>query len=180
MFAGLVLDAQRGALELLGALDSLCGAPSAGWLGTLWRHWQLLPTMHLGMVAGAVAGACLAERCAPPTLGAALGQAVVGLRCSVWMMAGMTLAGHAWAHLPAAERAAVPVVTAIFAGMLPSMLAGMFLGMYAGRWVDGLLVRWQRRAPRLARPAGGSAATGQRRDDAHLERGNGAVRALGL
>jgi hypothetical protein len=135
MLIGLARDAGHGAL---GTLESLCGSSSGDLLGVFCLHWKLLPGMHLGMVVGALAGACLWRlRSAKPWRGR-LHQATKGLACSAWMMAGMAAASVAYPGLAGTARGPV--------AMLGWMLLGMFAGMFAGMLVGSMLDRLAHKA----------------------------------
>ena len=96
MSIGLTIDAHEGRLAML---DALCRSGTRSPLYWIGLHWQQLPAMHDGMLAGSLL--TLTRRHALKSLG-----------CCAFMAAGMTLGSLV--HTPSL--------------MLASMLAGMTLG----------------------------------------------------
>ncbi len=96
MLIGLAIDAHEGRLAML---DALCRSGTRSPLYWIGIHWQQLPAMHDGMLAGSVL--TLMHRPAPKNLG-----------CCAFMAAGMALGSLV--HTPSI--------------MLASMFAGMTLG----------------------------------------------------
>ena len=127
MALGLGFDARAGGVA---TLASLCLSGPNDLAGILALHWEQLPGMHLGMVAGALAGVPLLRR-----LGCRRGLGTMmarNLACAVWMIVGMGAGALAFAQLAggAASRSG-PV----------GMLAGMVWGMFASRAMDWLAAR---------------------------------------
>lgn len=120
MLAGLALDARGSSL---GRLAELCLSAASLDLWSLARlHWEWLPAMHVGMVAGgllAIPLLRLGRKNCRRQLCARLTQ---NLACSGWMILGMnagTLVAHKLALLGGGLSAA-------------EMLGGMFSGMVWG------------------------------------------------
>jgi hypothetical protein len=126
MVAGLAWDARQGGFQTLVAL---CTAAPWSFFETLRMHWELLPAMHVGMVAGGLATvpilrvfrkACRRQFCARLTQ---------NLACSVWMIAGMsggTMLFAGAGHLFGA-RSAAAMLGGMFAGMVWGMVASVSL-----------------------------------------------------
>jgi len=122
MVGGLACDARAGGFD---ALASVCLAGPGNFAGTLRLHWQQLPAMHLGMIAGGLAtvpllrlfrAGCRRQFCAR------LGQ---NLACSAWMVVGMTAGTLLFLRLAAWGGGRSP------AAMLGGMFGGMVWGMVA-------------------------------------------------
>jgi hypothetical protein len=120
MVAGLAYDAHAGGFA---ALASVCLAGPGDLLATLRLHWQQLPAMHLGMIAGglttvpllrAFRRGCRRQFCA---------RLVQNLACSAWMVLGMSAGTLVFLHLAALAGGRSP------AAMLGGMFGGMVWGM---------------------------------------------------
>lgn len=126
MVGGLAWDARQGGFSTLVAL---CTAGPLGYFETLRLHWELLPAMHVGMVAGGLATvpilrvfrkACRRQFCAKLTQ---------NLACSVWMIAGMsggTILFAGVGHL-IGTRSAAAMLGGMFTGMVWGMVASVCL-----------------------------------------------------
>lgn len=126
---GLWFDARAGGIVTLAAL---CLASPRDLAGMLALHWELLPRMHLGMIAGVLAPlAALREHGQP-----AWTMMARGLSCMAWMVLGM--AGGTLTFSSVAGSTAGPVA------MLSAMLAGMFWGMAAGTAIERRVTDWTR------------------------------------
>ncbi len=124
MALGLWFDARAGDIVTLAAL---CLGSPRDLVGVLALHWDLLPRMHLGMIAGVVVPlAALRERGQPVWT-----MMVRSLSCLGWMVLGMAAGTLSFSSVAGS--------TSGPAAMLAAMLAGMLLGMAAGtaieRWV---------------------------------------------
>ncbi|GAA4022458.1 hypothetical protein [Actimicrobium antarcticum] len=117
MLAGLLLDAQGPGLAMLTALCSSGSAMNVPTMLSL--HWQWLPAMHVGMLAGGLATMpwlrltrqhCRRQLCA---------RVAQNIGCFAWMLAGMSIS--VLVFQPASASA-----------MLAGMFAGMVWGMVAG------------------------------------------------
>lgn len=140
MVAGLGWDARNAGLA---TLASLCFPGPAPDLRTLLAlHWEWLPAMHVGMVAGGLAAVpvlrmtrrnCRRQLCARLTQ---------NLACSGWMIVGMS-AGSLAAHRLAG---AGNVLGA--AAMMGTMFSGMVWGMVVSVSLYRLYFHW--RGPAVA------------------------------
>jgi hypothetical protein len=129
MALGLWFDARAGGMATLAAL--CLGSPRAP-AGMLALHWELLPGMHLGMIAGALAAVLALRQHGQPVWT----MIARSLSCLAWMVLGMAAGPLALS--------AVAGSTAGPAAMLASMLAGMLWGMAAGTAVERWVSAWTR------------------------------------
>ncbi len=133
MLLGLLYDvAQAGPARL----DSLC-SQSAGlsFMDSLALHMELLPGMHMGMLAGGLL-AIPSLRLLRPHCGRYLCSLLTqNLMCSGWMLLGMT-AGALWL-----ARWQLNSGTSTFNSGLSGMLGGMFVGMTWGMVLSVALYR---------------------------------------
>lgn len=129
MALGLWFDARAGGIATLAAL---CLGSPRDLAGMLALHWDLLPWMHLGMIAGVLAPlAALRERGQP--VWTMMARALSCLGGMVFGMGAGTLA-----FSPVAGSTAGP------AAMLSAMLAGMLWGMAAGTAIERWVTDWTR------------------------------------
>ena len=127
MALGLWLDARAGGVA---TLASLCLSGQRDLAGILALHWEQLPRMHLGMVAGTLAAAPALQWLGyRHRIGATIAR---NLACSAWMIVGMAAGTLAFTRLAG--------WTASHGGPL-AMLAAMVGGMVAGSVVDRLATR---------------------------------------
>ena len=129
MLLGLLYDLlQAGPAQL----DSLCAqSAQLGLLDSMAFHFEFLPGMHIGMLAGGLL-AIPSLRVLRPYCGRYLCSLFAqNLLCSMWMLVGMTL-GAVWLSR-----------LQIAAGIstLPGMLGGMFVGMTWGMVISVALYR---------------------------------------
>lgn len=124
MVGGLAYDARAGGLA---ALASLCQTGAGDFLGTLRLHWQLLPAMHLGMVAGGLATVPLLRRLRRTCRRQFCARLVQNVACSIWMIAGMSAGTMGFMHLAAwgGGRSAAAMLGGMFAGMVWGMVASV-------------------------------------------------------
>lgn len=129
MLTGLLYDVYNAGPD---RLQSLCAqASSMRFFDSMRFHFEFLPGMHLGMLAGGLL-AIPSLRLLRPHCGRYLCSLLAqNLMCSSWMLVGMT-AGALWL-----SRWQFPVGTSI----LPSMLGGMFVGMTWGMAASVALYR---------------------------------------
>lgn len=129
MLIGLLYDVYNAGPE---RLQSLCAqAASMSFLDSMQLHFEFLPGMHVGMIAGGLL-AIPSLRFLRPHCGRYLCSLFAqNLMCSSWMLVGMT-AGALWL-----SRWQVSVATTT----LPSMLGGMFVGMTWGMVASVALYR---------------------------------------
>jgi len=141
MAAGLVVDLRAGGIDSLAAL---CQSRAGDLLGTLRLHWHWLPWMHLGMIAGGLAGALPAGTTAGNRAHRPLARLARALACTAWMVLGMSAGTLLFAQLagPGAQSA-----MALLAGMFGGMALGMLAGVACDRASTRLLPRlhWRRR-----------------------------------
>jgi hypothetical protein len=128
MVGGLWIDARAGGISVLA---SLCLADPGDLFGTLRLHWQQLPAMHLGMIAGGLATVPLMRSLRRHCRQQFCARLVQNLACSAWMVAGMAVGTLAFIQLAA------------WAGGRGSaaMLGGMFSGMVWGMVVSVAMYR---------------------------------------
>lgn len=126
MVAGLTYDERSAGLT---ALVSLCQAGSGNFLGTMRLHWQLLPAMHLGMIAGGLATVPLLRGLRRGCRRQFCARLVQNLACSAWMIAGMSagVAGFMQLAAWAGGRSATAMLGGMFAGMVWGMVASVAL-----------------------------------------------------
>lgn len=122
MVGGLAYDEQTGGFA---GLVSLCMAGSGDLLATLRLHWQQLPAMHLGMIAGGLATVPLLRTLRKSCRRQFCARLVQNLACSAWMVLGMSAGTIAFMDLAASAGGRSP------AAMLGGMFAGMVWGMVA-------------------------------------------------
>ena len=129
MLLGLLYDVYNAGPD---RLQSLCAqASSMSFLNSMHLHFEFLPGMHAGMIAGGLL-ALPGLRLLRPHCGRYLCSLFAqNLMCSSWMLVGMT-AGALWL-----SRWQVTVGTST----LPGMLGGMFVGMTWGMVVSVALYR---------------------------------------
>jgi hypothetical protein len=120
MVGGLAVDARAGGFA---ALATLCLAGSGNFLATLRLHWQQLPVMHVGMIAGGLATVPLLRAVRPACRRQFCARLVQNLACSGWMVAGMTAGTIVFVNLAARAGGRSP------AAMLGGMFGGMVWGM---------------------------------------------------
>jgi hypothetical protein len=104
MLAGFWFDARTGNLA---ALAGVCLGEKRGIAATLALHWNQLPAMHLGMVAGSLASLPLLGRFGAGRLSQWRAGLAQNLACSAWMVFGMAAARRSFwssAASPAACR----------------------------------------------------------------------------
>jgi len=126
MVAGLTYDERSGGFT---ALVSLCQASSGDFLGTMRLHWQLLPAMHLGMIAGGLATVPLLRTLRRGCRRQFCARLVQNLACSAWMIAGMSAGVLGFMELAAwaGGRSATAMLGGMFAGMVWGMVASVAL-----------------------------------------------------
>lgn len=133
MVGGLACDARSGGFA---ALASLCLAGSGDFLATLRLHWQQLPAMHLGMIAGGLATVPLLRAFRRGCRRQFCARLVQNLACSAWMVVGMTAGTLAFMSL--AARAGERSPAAMLGGMFGGMVWGMVVSVAVYRlwfWV---------------------------------------------
>ena len=123
MFLGLLYDVVNAGPE---RLQSLCSqSASLGFFEGLQIHWEFLPGMHIGMLAGGLL-AIPSLRLLRPHCGRYLCALFAqNLMCSSWMILGMT-SGALWL-----SRWQVVGGISTLSGMLGGMFVGMTWGMVA-------------------------------------------------
>lgn len=135
MLAGLALDVRSAGLDVLA---SMClTAASLDLLSLAQLHWDWLPAMHVGMVAGGFLAVPLlryGRRNCRRQLCARLTQ---NLACSAWMILGMS-AGTMVAHRLAALGGGLDA-----ADMLGGMFGGMVWGMVASVALYRTFFHWR-------------------------------------
>jgi hypothetical protein len=126
MIAGLALDARRGSY---GALVSICTARPEQFVQTLRLHWQLLPAMHAGMIAGGLATVPLLRTLRRGCRRQFCARLTQNLACSAWMVAGMSAGTVLFSSLAAwaGERGAAAMLGGMFSGMVWGMVASVSL-----------------------------------------------------
>jgi hypothetical protein len=121
MTVGLAIDANEGRLAML---DALCLAGQRSQIYWIQLHWQQLPAMHAGMLAGALIALPLplnAGYAAP----APLSLLLRGFICCVCMLAGMSL-GVLTHALVASDALSTSIMVAL---MIVGMTWGTVLGI---------------------------------------------------
>jgi hypothetical protein len=123
MLAGLLYDVYNAGPD---RLETLCTqASTMGFVDSMRLHFEFLPGMHLGMLAGGLL-AIPSLRLLRPHCGRYLCSLLAqNLVCSGWMLVGMT-AGALWL-----SRWQFPTGTSVLPGMLGGMFVGMTWGMTA-------------------------------------------------
>jgi len=126
MVGGLAHDAHTGGFA---ALTSLCRAGPGSFLTTLDLHWQLLPAMHLGMIAGGLATVPLLRTLRRGCRRQFCARLVQNLACSAAMVAGMSAGTLVFGDLAAwaGERGPAALLGGMFAGMVWGMVASVAL-----------------------------------------------------
>jgi hypothetical protein len=126
MAAGLTYDERSGGFT---ALVSLCQASSGDFLETMRLHWQLLPAMHLGMVAGGLATVPLLRTLRRGCRRQFCARLVQNLACSAWMISGMSagVLGFMTLATRAGGRSPTAMLGGMFAGMVWGMVASVAL-----------------------------------------------------
>ena len=126
MAAGLTYDERTGGFT---ALMSLCQGGNADLLGTMRLHWQLLPAMHLGMIAGGLATVPLLRTLRRGCRRQFCARLVQNLACSAWMIAGMSAGVIGFMTLAtwAGGRSPTAMLGGMFAGMVWGMVASVAL-----------------------------------------------------
>ncbi|SPE27521.1 conserved membrane hypothetical protein [Burkholderiales bacterium] len=124
MVGGLAHDEHAGGFA---ALVSLCRAGPGSFLSTLRLHWQLLPGMHLGMIAGGLATVPLLRGLRRGCRRQFCARLLQNLACSAWMVAGMGAGTLVFGNLAAwaGERSAPAVLGGMFVGMVWGMVASV-------------------------------------------------------
>ena len=120
MVGGLAVDARAGGFA---TLATLCLASSGDFVATMRLHWQQLPVMHLGMIAGGLATVPLLRSVRPTCRRQFCARLAQNLACSAWMVAGMTAGTIVFVNLAALAGGRSP------AAMLGGMFGGMVWGM---------------------------------------------------
>lgn len=124
MLAGFWFDAREGNLA---TLASVCLGGKRGIAAMLALHWNQMPAMHLGMVAGSLATVPLLSRSGAGWLSQSRAGLAQSLACSAWMFLGMAAATTAFVEL-GSQAGGAPGAAA----MVGAMGAGMAWGMVAG------------------------------------------------
>jgi hypothetical protein len=126
MLAGFWFDARAGNLA---ALAGICLGEKRGIAAMLALHWNQLPAMHLGMVAGSLATVPLLSRFGGSRLSQWRADLAQNLACSAWMFLGMaaTTLFLELGSKPGGVPAAAAMVAAMGAGMAWGMVAGVSL-----------------------------------------------------
>jgi hypothetical protein len=122
MVGGLWLDARAGGFSVLA---SLCLADSSDFFATLRMHWQQLPAMHVGMIAGGLATVPLMRSLRRHCRRQFCARLAQNLACSAWMIVGMAVGTIAFMQLAAWSGGSGS------AAMLGGMFGGMVWGMVA-------------------------------------------------
>jgi len=136
MLAGLSIDVQRAGLA---AIASMCAARAPDFIAVARLHFEWLPAMHVGMVAGGFGALILLRRLRPGCRRQFCARVMQNMACSAWMIAGM-VAGVVLYYQLAAWLGGAGV-----AAMLGGMIGGMVWGMVASvtlyrayaNWLDG-------------------------------------------
>ncbi len=123
MVLGLAIDARRTPMHVIEALCA--GSVGRSFGDAMLFHAQLLPAMHLLMVAGGLA-AIPTLRVLRPECRRLCSMVTQNALCSSWMLVGMTAGATMFAQS----------VTALEGVSLSRMLAGMFAGMVWGMVVS--------------------------------------------
>jgi len=126
MVAGLAYDERSGGFT---ALVSLCQAGRGDFFGTMRLHWQLLPAMHLGMIAGGLATVPLLRTLRRGCRRQFCARLVQNLACSAWMIVGMSAGVLGFSELAnwAGGRSPTAMLGGMFAGMVWGMVASVAL-----------------------------------------------------
>ena len=124
MVGGLAYDARAGGFA---ALASVCLAGAGDFLATLRLHWQQLPAMHLGMIAGGLATVPLLRILRKGCRRQFCARLAQNLACSAWMVAGMTAGTLAFMRLAAwaGGRSSAAMLGGMFSGMVWGMVASV-------------------------------------------------------
>lgn len=151
MSLGLAIDVWRTPLAMI---EALCATSSdRGFVEAMLFHAQLLPAMHLLMVAGGLA-AIPTLRVLRPECRRLCSMLTQNALCSTWMLVGMTAGATLFAQS----------VTSLAGLALDRMLGGMFTGMVWGMVVSVsayrlfFIARDRHTARRTAAGLGGTAS----------------------
>lgn len=145
MLAGLSIDVHRAGLA---AIAAMCAARAPDFIAVAKLHFEWLPAMHVGMVAGGFGALVLLRRLRPGCRRQFCARVLQNLACSAWMIAGM-IAGVVLYYQVAAWVGGVGV-----AAMLGGMIGGMVWGMVASVTLYRAYANW------LDGPAGGRGGAG--------------------
>jgi hypothetical protein len=122
MALGLWWDDRAGGVAMLA---SLCRGGPRDFAGMLALHWDLLPGMHLGTLAGVVAPCWMTRR--RPSWGT-IGTSI---SCLAWMVLGMAAGTLAFASQAGWTASPVATLSAMLVGMCWGMAASAAMGWLA-------------------------------------------------
>ena len=128
MLTGLAFDVQRAGLA---AIASMCASRAPDFLAVAQLHFEWLPAMHLGMVAGGLGALAWLRRARPGCRRQFCARFVQNITCSGWMIAGMVAGVMLYYRLAAW----------FGSGGVPAMLGGMIGGMVWGMVVSVAIYR---------------------------------------
>jgi len=133
MLAGLSIDVQRAGLA---AIASMCATRAPDFIAVAKLHFEWLPAMHIGMVAGGFGALVLLRRMRPGCRRQFCARFLQNMACSAWMIAGMVAGVVLYYQL------AAWFGTAGVAAMLGGMIGGMVWGMVASVSIYRLYANW--------------------------------------
>ena len=126
MVGGLWLDTRAGGFA---AAAALCLSSPLDLPATLWLHWQRLPMMHVGMIAGGLAAVPLLRSLRRSCRRQFCARLAQNLVCSALMLAGMAVGTWVFVHLAVqvGERAPTAMLGGMFGGMVWGMVVSVSL-----------------------------------------------------
>jgi hypothetical protein len=134
MLGGLAFDVQRAGLA---AIASMCASSGPDFLAVARLHFEWLPAMHAGMVAGGLGALVWLRRVRPGCKRQFCARFAQNIACSAWMMIGMVAGVILYYRLAAwFGSAGVP---AMLGGMIGGMVWGMVVSVTLYRVALGLL-----------------------------------------
>lgn len=133
MLGGLALDVQRAGLT---AIASMCATRAPDFFSVAQLHFEWLPAMHVGMVAGGLGALAWLRRVRPTCRRQFCARFAQNITCSGWMIAGMVAGVVLYYRLAAwIGSAGVP---AMLGGMIGGMVWGMVVSVSIYRVFIGL------------------------------------------
>ena len=139
MLAGLSLDVQRAGLA---AIASMCASRGPDFIAVARLHFEWLPAMHVGMVAGGLGALAWLRSVRPGCRRQFCARFVQNIACSGWMIVGM-IAGVVLYY-----RLAAWFGTAGVPAMLGGMIGGMVWGMVVSVSIYRAFIRLREGAAR--------------------------------
>ena len=136
MLGGLALDVQRAGLA---AIASMCATSAPDFLAVARLHFEWLPAMHVGMVAGGLGALVWLRRLRPGCRRQFCARFAQNIACSGWMIVGMV------AGVVLYYRLATWFGTAGVPAMLGGMIGGMVWGMVVSVSIYRLFINLQGR-----------------------------------